>query len=150
MGYQKLKARLVASGILLGLATLAIGAFNDSTQILLDSGFQNLGDEPKPASYPYYVDLSTDLLAKTKTVHLEFKILHASHGRVAINGHMLQIPYSGHLKVWEDGQIGVTIPLAYFHSGRNIVEFSAGKGFWTGTNIFDDYRYGEVVLIFSH
>ena len=73
--------------------------------------------------------------------------------RVVINGHRLQIPYSGQLEVWEASEAGSTVipvPLAYFQAGNNTVVFEAGRGFWTSTNIYDDYRYGEVALIFSH
>ena len=144
---------MIASFLIIGFVSLAHGAFNDSTQLVLDSNFQQVGDPPKPISVSYDVELSKSLLAKSKTAHLEFIVLHGSHARVVINGHRLQIPYSGQLEVWEASEAGSTVipvPLAYFQAGNNTVVFEAGRGFWTSTNIYDDYRYGEVALIFSH
>ncbi len=87
-----------------------------------------------------------------KTVHIEFYSINAALGRLVINGHSMQIPDSSEIEARWSQEIGKTIvslPLAYLVEGSNTIRFEAGRGNWTPTNIFDNYEFGDAVLIFS-
>jgi len=127
--------------------------FIESTQISVEPGFRTIGDPPRQQFIGYFVDLGGGLLSRSKTVHLEFTSLHTELGRVVINGRRLQIPYSGNTRVDLEPEVGATLmslPLAYFRDGENHIVFESGIGNFAPTNIYDDFTYGEVALIFSH
>ena len=141
-----------------GPATLTMllgdsGDITESTQITVEPGFRTIGDPPRQQFIGYFVDLGGGLISRSKAVHLEFTNLHAELGRVVINGRRLQIPYSGNTTVNLEPEVGATVmslPLAYFRDGENHIVFESGIGNFSPTNIYDDYTYGEVALVFSH
>ena len=115
--------------------------------------FRYLGDPPRETAIGYDVEIPKGLLRKSRAVHLEFISLNAELGRLVINGRVLQLPDSYNVAETDEPEVGTTVmslPLTYFKSGTNTLVFEAGRGFFSDINVYDNYAYGEVVLIFSH
>ena len=73
---------------------------------------------------------------------------------MVINGEVVQLPYvelTNQYGRWrpELGQTLVSVPLGYFNAGKNTIRFESGIGNWTSENIYDDYEFGNVEIIFS-
>jgi hypothetical protein len=124
------------------------------TRIEVLDGSIILGDPPRNNFWETEVDIDGDVLGAAKSAHVGLYTIHNALGRLVINGEVMQLPYvelSNQYSRWraELGQTLVSVPLGYFHAGTNTIRFESGIGNWTTENVYDDYEFGEVEIIFS-
>jgi hypothetical protein len=125
------------------------------TRIKVLDGAIAIGDTPpRDTFWETEVDIDEDVLGAAKSSHLGLWTTNNELGRVVINGEAVQLPWNDLTNqpgrwVPELGQTLVSIPLGFFRAGKNTIRFESGAGNWAVDNVYDDYSFGDVEIIFS-
>lgn len=123
-------------------------------RISILDGYVVLGDPPHSTSWQTEIEIDQSVLLSAKSAHIGLYTIHSTLGRLVINGEVVQLPYVGldnQYGRWrpELGQTLISIPLGYMRSGENTIRVESGIGNWTTENVYDDFEFGDVVIILS-
>jgi hypothetical protein len=124
------------------------------TRITVLDGSIVLGDPPLSTFWEATVEIESGALQAAESAHIGLYTIHNALGRLVINGEVVQLPYvelNNSYGRWrpELGQTLISIPLGYLHSGMNTIRVESGIGNWTDTNIYDNFEFGNLEIVFS-
>ena len=112
--------------------------------------------DPEGLAWDTQVLLTTKQLKRIRSAHLEFYLLGspAQFDSVAINGRSFALPLSDGINKFRLPYVDktlVSIPVGLLQPGENTIGF-ASNSFGSGaapTNVYDDFEFGDVVLLLS-
>ena len=154
---------VVCTAMILASVTAASAARSDHNrlrEILVEMAFHHLGDG---VGFPSYmvpdaegtfwqttVWIKQGHLRGVRTAHLEYFLFDSSINSILINGKPYALPETDATKGNVVSFISKTImpiPMGLLHRGANTIAFQSNS--WLTTGNFDDFEFGEVVLVLS-
>ena len=119
------------------------------------SGFIQIGDYGGPSGETT-VTIEKDELKNTKYAAIEFVAVGVWDGtsdNLIVNGRKYSLPVSEPLVTADipfRGKTVIPIPVGLLQEGDNTIGFEAGPIINNPTNHWDDFKFGDVVLVLNH
>jgi hypothetical protein len=131
------------------------------TEILVEQDFHHIGDgeglssfliaDAEGVSWETRFQISSQRYGGANTAHLELFVFDSGHlNSFVINGRPFALPSDENLKAAHlpfVNKMLISIPLGLLRSGSNTIGFESGQS--SATSGFDDFEFGEVVLLLS-
>ena len=130
-------------------------------KIVVEQDFHHIGDgegfssflipDAEGISWEGSIEISAEQYRTANTAHLELFVFDSGHlNSFVINEWSFALPSNEELKASHlpfVNKMLISIPLGMLHSGSNTIGFESGQS--SATSGYDDFEFGEVVLLLS-